>query len=165
MAEVIKMPRLSDTMEEGVVATWLKKVGEFGLEQTLEEYTKSKHINTIEVTNDQYQRNQWDEQIVRINSNKYSIAQTRQKETMRIDWSTINLWPSRFFLQPPQERLKMLPTSSKSYCQVQVLVKKYFIILNQHLRRKVATPTVFPQLNGINDLGQIFPTLFRYSEQ
>ena len=27
MAEVIKMPRLSDTMEEGVVATWLKKVG------------------------------------------------------------------------------------------------------------------------------------------
>ncbi len=28
MAEVIKMPRLSDTMEEGTVATWLKKVGE-----------------------------------------------------------------------------------------------------------------------------------------
>ena len=28
MAEVIKMPRLSDTMEEGEVATWLKKVGE-----------------------------------------------------------------------------------------------------------------------------------------
>ena len=28
MAEIIKMPRLSDTMEEGVVATWLKKVGE-----------------------------------------------------------------------------------------------------------------------------------------
>ena len=28
MAEVIKMPRLSDTMEEGVVATWLKKVGD-----------------------------------------------------------------------------------------------------------------------------------------
>ena len=27
MAEVIKMPRLSDTMEEGVVAQWLKKVG------------------------------------------------------------------------------------------------------------------------------------------
>ena len=28
MAEVINMPRLSDTMEEGTVATWLKKVGE-----------------------------------------------------------------------------------------------------------------------------------------
>ncbi len=26
--EVIKMPRLSDTMEEGTVATWLKKVGD-----------------------------------------------------------------------------------------------------------------------------------------
>ena len=98
---------------------WLKKVGEFGLEQTLEEYIKSRQINTIEVTNDQCQRGQRDEQIVKINSNKYSITQTRQKETMRIDWSTINLWPSRFFLQPPQERLKMLPTSSKSYCQVQ----------------------------------------------
>ena len=28
MAEVIRMPRLSDTMEEGVVAQWLKKVGD-----------------------------------------------------------------------------------------------------------------------------------------
>ena len=28
MAEVIKMPRLSDTMEEGVVAQWFKKVGD-----------------------------------------------------------------------------------------------------------------------------------------
>ena len=28
MAEVIKMPRLSDTMEEGVVSHWLKKVGD-----------------------------------------------------------------------------------------------------------------------------------------
>ncbi|HSI71057.1 MAG TPA: pyruvate dehydrogenase complex dihydrolipoamide acetyltransferase [Gillisia sp.] len=28
MAEVIKMPRLSDTMEEGVVAKWLKSVGD-----------------------------------------------------------------------------------------------------------------------------------------
>jgi pyruvate dehydrogenase E2 component (dihydrolipoyllysine-residue acetyltransferase) len=28
MAELIKMPRLSDTMEEGTVATWLKKVGD-----------------------------------------------------------------------------------------------------------------------------------------
>jgi pyruvate dehydrogenase E2 component (dihydrolipoamide acetyltransferase) len=28
MAEVINMPRLSDTMEEGVVATWLKQVGD-----------------------------------------------------------------------------------------------------------------------------------------
>ncbi len=28
MAEIIKMPRLSDTMTEGVVATWLKKVGD-----------------------------------------------------------------------------------------------------------------------------------------
>ena len=32
MAEVIKMPRLSDTMEEGVVAQWLKKVGDKVLE-------------------------------------------------------------------------------------------------------------------------------------
>jgi pyruvate dehydrogenase E2 component (dihydrolipoamide acetyltransferase) len=28
MAEIVNMPRLSDTMEEGVVAAWLKKVGE-----------------------------------------------------------------------------------------------------------------------------------------
>jgi pyruvate dehydrogenase E2 component (dihydrolipoamide acetyltransferase) len=28
MATVINMPRLSDTMEEGVVAKWLKKVGD-----------------------------------------------------------------------------------------------------------------------------------------
>ena len=28
MAEIIKMPKLSDTMEEGVIATWLKKVGD-----------------------------------------------------------------------------------------------------------------------------------------
>lgn len=28
MAEVINMPRLSDTMEEGVVATWLKQIGD-----------------------------------------------------------------------------------------------------------------------------------------
>ena len=28
MAEIIKMPRLSDTMEEGTVANWLKKVGD-----------------------------------------------------------------------------------------------------------------------------------------
>ncbi len=28
MAEVIEMPRLSDTMTEGVVARWLKKVGD-----------------------------------------------------------------------------------------------------------------------------------------
>jgi pyruvate dehydrogenase E2 component (dihydrolipoamide acetyltransferase) len=28
MAEVINMPRLSDTMEEGTVATWLKKIGD-----------------------------------------------------------------------------------------------------------------------------------------
>ena len=28
MATVITMPRLSDTMTEGVVATWLKKVGD-----------------------------------------------------------------------------------------------------------------------------------------
>lgn len=26
MAEIINMPRLSDTMEEGVVAKWLKKL-------------------------------------------------------------------------------------------------------------------------------------------
>jgi len=28
MAEVIKMPRMSDTMEEGVIVSWLKKVGD-----------------------------------------------------------------------------------------------------------------------------------------
>ena len=28
MAEIITMPRLSDTMEEGTVAKWLKKVGD-----------------------------------------------------------------------------------------------------------------------------------------
>ncbi|MCB0458274.1 MAG: biotin/lipoyl-binding protein, partial [Flavobacteriaceae bacterium] len=28
MAKVISMPRLSDTMEEGTVANWLKKVGD-----------------------------------------------------------------------------------------------------------------------------------------
>ena len=28
MAEIVNMPRLSDTMEEGVVAKWLKKVGD-----------------------------------------------------------------------------------------------------------------------------------------
>lgn len=28
MAIVVNMPRLSDTMEEGTVATWLKKVGD-----------------------------------------------------------------------------------------------------------------------------------------
>ena len=28
MAEVILMPRLSDTMTEGVIAAWHKKVGE-----------------------------------------------------------------------------------------------------------------------------------------
>src|SRR5690606_22297412 len=28
MAEIVNMPRLSDTMEEGTVAKWLKKVGD-----------------------------------------------------------------------------------------------------------------------------------------
>ena len=28
MAEVVNMPRLSDTMEEGTVAKWFKKVGD-----------------------------------------------------------------------------------------------------------------------------------------
>jgi pyruvate dehydrogenase E2 component (dihydrolipoamide acetyltransferase) len=28
MAEIINMPRLSDTMEEGTVAKWFKKVGD-----------------------------------------------------------------------------------------------------------------------------------------
>ena len=28
MAEIITMPRLSDTMEEGTIASWLKKVGD-----------------------------------------------------------------------------------------------------------------------------------------
>ena len=28
MAEIVKMPKLSDTMEEGVVAEWHKKVGD-----------------------------------------------------------------------------------------------------------------------------------------
>lgn len=28
MAEIIKMPKMSDTMTEGVIASWLKKVGD-----------------------------------------------------------------------------------------------------------------------------------------
>ena len=28
MAEVIRMPKMSDTMEEGVIASWLKKEGD-----------------------------------------------------------------------------------------------------------------------------------------
>ena len=28
MAEIIRMPKMSDTMEEGVIAEWLKKVGD-----------------------------------------------------------------------------------------------------------------------------------------
>ena len=28
MAEIVKMPKMSDTMEEGVIASWLKKVGD-----------------------------------------------------------------------------------------------------------------------------------------
>ena len=28
MAEIIRMPKMSDTMEEGVIATWLKMVGD-----------------------------------------------------------------------------------------------------------------------------------------
>ena len=28
MAEVIRMPKMSDTMEEGVIAAWLKKEGD-----------------------------------------------------------------------------------------------------------------------------------------
>ncbi len=28
MAEIVKMPKMSDTMEEGVVAKWLKQVNE-----------------------------------------------------------------------------------------------------------------------------------------
>merc|ERR1711964_509151 len=28
MGEVIRMPKMSDTMEEGVIAAWLKKVGD-----------------------------------------------------------------------------------------------------------------------------------------
>ena len=28
MAEIIRMPKMSDTMEEGVIASWLKKVGD-----------------------------------------------------------------------------------------------------------------------------------------
>ena len=28
MAEIIRMPKMSDTMEEGVIARWLKKVGD-----------------------------------------------------------------------------------------------------------------------------------------
>ncbi len=28
MAEVIRMPKMSDTMEEGVIASWIVKVGD-----------------------------------------------------------------------------------------------------------------------------------------
>jgi len=34
MAELINMPRLSDTMEEGTVAKWYKKVGDMVKEGT-----------------------------------------------------------------------------------------------------------------------------------
>jgi pyruvate dehydrogenase E2 component (dihydrolipoamide acetyltransferase) len=30
MAELIKMPRLSDTMTEGVIASWQKNIGDSG---------------------------------------------------------------------------------------------------------------------------------------
>ncbi len=45
MAELIKMPRLSDTMEEGTVATWLKKVGD-----TIEEGDILAEIETDKAT-------------------------------------------------------------------------------------------------------------------
>ena len=45
MAEIINMPRLSDTMEEGVVATWLKKVGD-----TIEEGDILAEIETDKAT-------------------------------------------------------------------------------------------------------------------
>ncbi len=45
MAEIIKMPRLSDTMEEGVVAKWLKKVGD-----TIEEGDILAEIETDKAT-------------------------------------------------------------------------------------------------------------------
>lgn len=45
MAEVINMPRLSDTMEEGTVATWLKKVGD-----TIEEGDILAEIETDKAT-------------------------------------------------------------------------------------------------------------------
>jgi len=45
MAEIIKMPRLSDTMEEGTVATWLKKVGD-----TIEEGDILAEIETDKAT-------------------------------------------------------------------------------------------------------------------
>ena len=28
MAEIIRMPKMSDTMEEGIISSWLKKVGD-----------------------------------------------------------------------------------------------------------------------------------------
>ncbi len=45
MAEIIKMPRLSDTMEEGTVATWLKKIGD-----TIEEGDILAEIETDKAT-------------------------------------------------------------------------------------------------------------------
>ena len=45
MAEIINMPRLSDTMEEGVVAKWLKKVGD-----TIEEGEILAEIETDKAT-------------------------------------------------------------------------------------------------------------------
>ena len=41
MAEVIKMPRLSATMEEGVVSQWLKKDAERGQTQTCTPFVRS----------------------------------------------------------------------------------------------------------------------------
>ena len=45
MAEVVNMPRLSDTMEEGTVAKWLKKVGD-----TIEEGDILAEIETDKAT-------------------------------------------------------------------------------------------------------------------
>ncbi len=45
MAEIVNMPRLSDTMEEGVVATWLKSVGD-----TIEEGDILAEIETDKAT-------------------------------------------------------------------------------------------------------------------
>ena len=34
MAEIIKMPKLSDAMEEGMIATWLKKLVTMSMQVT-----------------------------------------------------------------------------------------------------------------------------------
>ena len=50
MAELVNMPRLSDTMEEGTVAKWFKEVGDFVKEgDILAEIETDKALSLIHI--------------------------------------------------------------------------------------------------------------------